>query len=150
MSALSLPFLHGLSGVGPLLLRVMVGVTFLAHGWPKLLGGGSGLTTSIARLGIPAATLVAWLVIVLEVVGGVIFIAGLLTRLVGLLMAFEMIGTTLLVKWPRSGFIAAQGSGCGAELDLALFAGALAVVFIGPGVLAIDQLTVERRRPPAL
>ncbi len=62
-------------------------------------------------------------------------------------MALEMMGTTFLVKLPRSGFIAAQGGGCGAELDLALLAGALAVVFMEPGVLAFDQLAIERKKP---
>lgn len=152
VNALSFPFLHGLRGVGPLLLRVTVGAIFLAHGWPKLSGGVSGFAPSVARLGIPAPTVVAWLVVLLEVVGGVMLIVGLLTRLVGLMAALEMLGTTLFVKAPRSGLIASPGTGCGAELDLALLVGALAVVFMGPGLFAVDQRTIERtiegKQPP--
>ena len=48
-------------GVGELILRLALGIVFLAHGLPKLKNPSemSGLLT---KLGIPAASLLAWLV----------------------------------------------------------------------------------------
>ena len=63
-------------------------------------------------------------------------IIGLGTRIVALLFALEMIGTTLLVRVPL-GLIAEQG--VGAEFDLAMLAGVLAILFLGPGKLAVDN-----------
>jgi putative oxidoreductase len=76
------------------------------------------------------------LITALEIGGGLLLIIGLGTRIVALLFALEMIGTNLLVKMDL-GLIAQQGAG--AELDLAMLAGALAILFLGPGNLAVDN-----------
>lgn len=76
------------------------------------------------------------LITALEIGGGLLLIIGLGTRIVALLFALEMIGTTLLVKVDMG--LIAQG-GAGAELDLAMLAGSLAILFLGPGKLAVDN-----------
>jgi putative oxidoreductase len=84
-------------------------------------------------------------VALLELVGGIMLVVGLLTRVVALLLALEMIGTTLLVKIDV-GLIAPMGGGAGAEIDVALWAGMVALVILGPGILALDRLIgIERR-----
>lgn len=128
-------FLDRFRGLAPLVLRVALGVIFIGHGWMKI-GGGIGRTVqTMGRLGLPAPAVVAWAVALLELVGGALLILGLLTRLLGLLFALLMVGTTLLVKFDRA--LIAPG---GAELDLALLAGAIGVMLLGPGLLAIDLL----------
>jgi putative oxidoreductase len=130
-------FLTRYRQVAPLILRVTLGVIFIAHGWMKLSGDMGRFAQSVARLGVPAPTLVGWAVALLEVVGGGFLIVGLLTRLLGSFFALMMVCTTLLIKLDR-GLISPQGSG--AELDLALLAGALALLLLGPGTLALDAL----------
>ena len=72
-------------------------------------------------------------------------VAGLLTRVVALLLAIQMVFTTALVKLDV-GLIGPMGGGAGAEIDLALWSGMVALVLLGPGLLAIDRLIgIERR-----
>jgi putative oxidoreductase len=73
-------------------------------------------------------------------------VAGLLTRIVALLLALEMIGTTWLVKLDV-GLIAGMGGGAGAEIDIALWSGMVLLVFAGPGLLALDRLIGIERTP---
>jgi hypothetical protein len=47
----------------------------------------------------------------------------------------------------NTGFIAPQGSGAGAELDLALIAGLLVILFAGPGKLSLDYALGLDRDP---
>lgn len=124
-------------------VRGLPGVIFLYHGYQKLDRGVDAFTPFVDSLGVPAPTIVAWLVSLLELVGGAALIVGLFSRLVGLLFVVEMIFTTALVK-SDIGLIARGGAG--AELDLALLAGALAVAVIGPGAFSADRvLRIEGR-----
>jgi putative oxidoreductase len=125
-------------------LRVLASVTFLLHGLPKLQGF-AGFTGFVGSLGFPAPMVIAALVTALEVLGGLLLLAGLGTRWVALLLALEMIVTTLLVKLPNFGFIAPPGApNAGAELDLLLLAAALVLLALGPGQLAIDRNVLKR------
>jgi putative oxidoreductase len=124
-------------------LRVLVGITFLLHGLPKLQGL-AGFTGFLTSLGVPAPGVFAFLVMALEVGGGLLLILGLGTRWVSLLFAIQMLVTTLLVKLPNAGFIAPQGGGSGAELDLLLFAAALILLTQGSGLLSIERNVLKR------
>lgn len=64
-------------------------------------------------------------------------IAGVLTRLVTVPLIVTMVGAIALVK-VDVGFIVADAAG--AELDVALLAGLLGLLFIGPGRLSVDGL----------
>lgn len=123
-------------------LRVVVGLTMLLHGLPKL-GGFGGFTGFVGQLGFPAPQLFAALVVVAEL-GGALLLVGLATRWAALLIALEMVVTTLRVKLPHAGFIAPPNAGAGAELDLLIFAGALVLVGLGPGALALDRVLRPR------
>ncbi|MDR7555433.1 MAG: DoxX family protein [Armatimonadota bacterium] len=127
------------------LLRVIVGLTFLLHGLPKWgnLGGVAGF---FGNVGIPAPSLMAPWVAFLETVGGLALIVGVATRYAGVLLAIEMVVTTVVVKWPRVGFIAPlDRPGVGAELDLLLLAGALVVATLGPGRLSVEGDLLKRQ-----
>jgi putative oxidoreductase len=125
-------------------LRVLVGITFLLNGLPKL-GNLNGFTGFVASLGFPVPGFFAAVVVALEVVGGLLLIAGLATRWVSLLFAIEMLVTTLLVKLPRLGFIAPQGQpGVGAELDLLLMVCALLLLTHGSGPLSVERNVLKR------
>jgi len=126
------------------IMRVLVGITFLLMGLPKL-GNPGGFTGFLTSLGIPLPGFFALIVIALEVGGGLLLIAGLATRWVSLLYIIEMTVTTLLVKLPRIGFIAPQGQpGVGAELDLLLLACALVLLTHGSGALSVERNILKR------
>jgi uncharacterized membrane protein YphA (DoxX/SURF4 family) len=75
---------------GLLVLRLVVGVTFLVHGLDKL-GDLSGTEQFFASLNIPAADLMAPFVALTETAGGLLLIAGLATPLVGAALAVDML-----------------------------------------------------------
>ena len=122
---------------GIALLRVVVGFAFFMHGQQKLFQMGvGGVGGFFASLGIPAPELAAVVVSIVETVGGLALILGVLTRLVGVLLAADMLVAMLVVHRPN-GFYAGDG---GVELVLVLGAAALALAITGPGALAVDRL----------
>jgi putative oxidoreductase len=142
MHPLSIPATRRLAPVVPVVLRLAVGSVMAVHGWQKLTEMGPAMfgETMVADLGLPAPVALGWAVTLIELVGGVLLVAGLLTRVSGLLLALVLAGTTILVKVDL-GLIAPMGSMLpGAELDLALLAGALAVLVLGPGRPSLDHL----------
>src|SRR5262245_39159322 len=91
-----------------LVIRVVLGIIFFAHGAQKVLGwfGGYGLkgtTQSLSSLGIPLP--VAYLVCFFEFLGGIGLIAGLLTRLAALAIVVVMIGAIAKVHWQNGFFL---------------------------------------------
>ena len=143
MRALSLPPLHRLAGLAPLALRLGVGLVFIVHGWQKLTGGPAspdGFAGMLTGLGVPAPGLFAWLVTAAELGGGILILVGLLTRLATLPLIANLIGAIVLVKTDL-GIVAPMGAPLpGAEVDIALIAGMVALLLLGP------RPPVRRRR----
>ena len=141
MRMLSFPFLASLDFFAPLALRLGLGVVFVAYGYSKLTGGpAEGFGGMLTGLGVGAPELVAWLVTIAELVGGLMLLAGLATRLVALPLIATMIGAIVLVK-ADLGIIAPSGAPMpGAALDIALLAGLVALLFMGPGRLSLDHV----------
>lgn len=123
--------------LGSLFLRVGVGVVFAWHGWQKFDGGVENFAKYLGSLNVPAPEIVAWLQVIAEGVGGLLLIVGLFTRYVTLPLIAIMIGAILMVK-VDVGFI--MQNRAGAELDVALLAGLLGLLFIGPGRLSLDAM----------
>ncbi len=129
---------EGWAAVGMLLLRLAVGIVLFAHGWQKLfVMGVPGVTGFFGAIGIPAPGLMAWVVTLVELLGGAALILGLFTRYVAPLVAIVMLVAILTVK-KSVGLIGAEGTGY--ELDLLILGGALALMFAGPGIYALDRL----------
>lgn len=137
MRTLSLSPLARLAGLAPLAVRIIVGIIMFAHGLQKLQGGPSGFGQGLAGMDVPAPELMAYVVTFVELVGGALLIVGLLSRLAALLLTIDLVVAILLVKL-NVGLIAPQGSGAGAELDLALIAGFLVILLAGPGRFSLD------------
>lgn len=134
--------MSGLSGsrdLGLLISRVVVGTIMLVHGWQKAFEfGPDGFATNVlAGLGVPAPGIAAYIVIAVELVGGAFLILGILSRLSALLLTVNLIVAILLVK-VGVGFLSPAGGPPGAELDLALIAGFVTVLFSGPGRFSVD------------
>ena len=122
-----------LQGAGLLVLRVVVGVTFLLHGLDKL-GDLSSAEQLFASLDIPAPGVAAPFVAVTETVGGVLLIAGLATPLVGAALAIDML-VALLTAHLGHGFFANDG---GIELVLLLGGASLGIGLAGAGRFSLD------------
>ena len=130
-----------LQSAGLLVIRVVLGVVFLAHGTEKL-GDLQGTEQFFASLDIPAPALMAPLATFTEVIGGGLLIVGLLTPLVGVALAINMLVAGITVH-AGSGFFVADG---GYELVLVLGAAALGIAAAGPGRLSLDaQLRLGER-----
>jgi uncharacterized membrane protein YphA (DoxX/SURF4 family) len=135
MKALGSSPLGRTADLGPLFIRLGVGLIFAWHGWVKLDNGVSNLAGLLASLNVPYPEVVAWLQVIAEGVGGLLLIVGLLTRLVTLPLIAIMVGAIMLVK-AELGFIGVDIPGY--EYDIALIAGLLGLLFIGPGRLSLD------------
>ncbi|MDR5684417.1 MAG: DoxX family protein [Armatimonadota bacterium] len=127
---------------GLLILRVALGVIFIVHGWPKLnpnspIKGIAGFAGFLQQLGVPAPRLFAWVVALLEAVGGVLLILGPLTRLISVGLAIDMLVAIILVKRGMAKAPFADPKGAGWEFEFALLAASLALVFTGPGAIAL-------------
>jgi len=121
------------------ILRIVIGFTFLMHGWQKLfIVGFSSLPGMFGQMGAPLPELTGPLVGVLELVGGAAVLVGLGTRWVAALLAVDMLGAILLVHLP-AGFFPPMG----VELPLVLLAGAVTLLLAGPGAFAVDRLVAH-------
>jgi putative oxidoreductase len=125
---------------GLLLLRVVVGLLFAAHGSQKafrMFGGPGmgGVTGFMASLGFRAPQLWAWQLMLAELLGGLALAVGLLTPLACLALTIDMIVAIALVKWPNGFF--SQNNGY--EFELTLLAVVVALVATGPGRFSLDR-----------
>ncbi len=116
-----------------LLLRVALGVMFLAHGLylKVFVFGVPGTVQFFESLGYPA--LFAYAVIGGETIAGLLLIAGVYARWVALGTLPILIGA-LLVHLPNGWLFSAQGGGW--EFPLFLIVGAVAQGLLGNGALA--------------
>ena len=126
-----------------LLVRIVLGTIFLAHGAQKIWTWGLGATSeAFAGMGVPVPELAAPVVAILELAGGAALILGLLTPWAALLLAIDMLVAAVLVHAPHGVFVDAGGW----ELVGALGAGALALVAVGAGRISLDHALLGRRR----
>lgn len=134
-------------------MRVALGGIILVHGLGKLLdigpaatGGVSGFAGFLASLGVPFPELMAWVVTLVETVGALMIIMGLLTRYAAVLVAIDMAAAMWLVHIPV-GFAPNDG---GLAYPLALSLIAIGLVLSGPGRLALDHAIFGREMFPGM
>jgi putative oxidoreductase len=137
-----------------LLLRIVVGVSFIAHGLPKLAHPMSWDGAHGPLPGVPG-----WLqliVAVAETFGGWCIIFGFLTPLFAFLQVCDMLVVVFAVEIIGRGLPFAGPGGRSYEVEAHLLAGALAILLCGPGSFSIDGVLARignrRRRlaPPRI
>jgi putative oxidoreductase len=116
-----------------LVLRLVIGVIMIAHGYSKVFGGFSHVHDMVQHIGFPGWT--AYLVAGTEFLGGILIIAGLLTRFVAVAMLIDMLVAIWKVHWHNG----LKGPG-GYEFPLTLAAIAFALIFLGGGPIALDSI----------
>ena len=125
------------TGVGLLVLRAVLGIVMIVHGWQKFFVDGiSGTEGFFTQVGVPLAGLSAVGVATVELVGGFLMVLGLGTRIVGALYAVCMIGAIAFVH-ASAGFLASAG---GYEFVLLLAAASAAIALTGAGRYGLDAL----------
>ena len=129
--------------VALLLARLVLGVVLVAHGWQKLVTNGIAATIEgFGGMGVPAAPVSAVFATAVELLGGVLLVAGAATALVGVLVALEMLGAALLVHIGEGVFVKNGGW----ELVGVIGAAALALAAVGAGRFSLDHAVSVRRR----
>ena len=123
--------------MAPLVLRVVLGGLFVWHGIDKFDAGIDMVEQMFTMWGVPAPGPAAVLTAIIEIVAGAMLVFGAATRAAATLLGIVMIGAIVYVK-ADLGIISSEPMP-GADLDLALLAGLVALVFLGPGPLSVDD-----------
>jgi putative oxidoreductase len=133
--------------IAPLMLRIPLGLIFMAHGSQKLLGlfGGQGLTRTFntfeEKMGIPP--IFTLLAIIAEFGGGFGILTGFLTRLSAAGISAVMLVAIYKIHWAHGFFLninCVAGHGHGIEYNVALLGMALYLMFAGGGRWCLDRL----------
>jgi putative oxidoreductase len=129
----------------PALGRILLALIFVQAGISKL-GTVASTTANMASHGIPYANILVWGAIALELVGGLMLMAGLLTRLLGFLFFLYVLTLGLVFHryWEMTG-AAERTQHAYFFQHLAIMGGMLYVMAFGAGPYSIDALI--RRRP---
>lgn len=130
--------------LGLAIVRIVTGIVFTAHGAQKLFVYGlDGVAGAFAKMGVPMPGLLGPFVALVEFLGGIALIIGLLSRIAAAGLAFDMLVAILLVHLSAGFFLPA-----GYEFALMLFASSLAIALAGPGSLSADAAIASRRSGP--
>jgi putative oxidoreductase len=130
---------------GLAILRVVLGIVMIVHGWSKLSGGVGNVAGSFGgNLGIPAPGLMAWVVTIVELVGGILLVVGFLSQIAGILIALDMLGAILFAFLLRGAPFIENGA-ITWEKEAVFAAAALCIALAGPGAWSVDDVVAENR-----
>ncbi|MHC0037789.1 DoxX family protein [Pseudoneobacillus sp. C159] len=118
------------------ILRVFLGATFLIHGLAKFQGGIENTVGFFENLGLPGFT--AYLVALIELIGGIAIVLGIGTRIISILFAIVLAVAIIKVKL-AIGFLG-NGQMAGYELDLALLVISIYLAATNKSILALDNV----------
>jgi len=143
-----------------LLIRLMVGGVFLSEGIQKFLYPASLGSGRFERIGIPSPELMGPFVGGVEIIGGILILLGLLTRLAVIPLIFAMCVAMITIKLPillgygfggfalrdleRYGFFSMMHE---SRNDLCMIIGSLFLLIVGAGRLSIDAAAASRDTP---
>ena len=128
------------AGYGITLLRVITGLTFMAHGSQKLFGwfggyGLAGVAQWMESIGITPGYLMAALAGSAEFFGGLALVVGLLVRPAAVSLLVAMLVAIVSVHWANGFFITESG------FEYAMILGLISAVILieGAGKLSLDR-----------
>ncbi|HEX4723013.1 MAG TPA: DoxX family protein [Pseudonocardiaceae bacterium] len=137
---------HGGADLGLLVLRLVLGGTFVANGLQQLFGlfhgvGRAGFQDFLTAAGYQHVSILVWVAGGSELLAGALVVLGLFTPL-GAAGMLGLLANMIVLQWPV-GFFGAGGF----EFAFVLSAGAFALLFAGPGRVSLDRPTPWYRRP---
>jgi putative oxidoreductase len=123
--------------VALLLMRVVIGVTMMAHGYNHWRGGGkiAGTGRWFSGLGLRYGVLQAWMSVVTELGAGLLLVAGLFTPLACAAVISVMLVAGLLAHRKNGFFVFRDGY----EYVLMIAVVCLALATLGPGRFSLDN-----------
>ncbi|WP_274364734.1 DoxX family protein [Paenibacillus thermotolerans] len=128
---------------GAAVLRVVLGITFLIHGVAKFQGGIENTAGFFESLGFPGFA--AYIIALIELIGGIAMLLGIGTRIVAVLFALIMAVAIVKVKLLAVGFLG-NGQMAGYELDLALLAISVFLALNNRSRWALDNVLLRSKR----
>jgi putative oxidoreductase len=124
--------------VGLLALRLVVGMAFILHGWPKI-------QNPLHWMGDKVSPILQLCSALAEFGGGVALILGFLTPIAAAALAINMAFALLLVSFPQHQPFVGTAPGGSFELPLAYFAVMIALLATGAGAYSLDAMVFGRR-----
>ena len=128
--------------LGLFALRLALGAIYFLHGWMKLFGGQESFVREMLRLaGWSLPDTLLWFVAVIELLGGLALLLGILARPAAVLLAFEMVVAVALFHFRQGFFIVAVPNvplAYGFEYHVALVGGLICTALAGPGGWALQ------------
>jgi putative oxidoreductase len=128
--------LNSLQPLGLVVLRLVLGLIFFSHGYPKLASSGAEMQSFFVQHGLPGYFV--YISGVLEVFGALLLVLGLFTRGAALLLAVEM-GVAIWKVHSMGSYLAVHNY----EFPLEMLAGSFALATVGAGRLSLDHLLFE-------
>jgi putative oxidoreductase len=129
--------------VGPLIMRLVVGYTFMLTGWGKL-NNLPQMIQNFTDWGIPFPRILTPFVSGVECFGGAMLILGLFTRIPAAMLAVVMVVAVKSAKW---GDVDSLETLLGFE-EATYFAAFLWLAIAGPGAASLDRLLVNAAGHP--
>jgi|KBSMisStandDraft_5_1062788.scaffolds.fasta_scaffold19214_9 putative oxidoreductase len=148
-----MPELKDFARTAPLPLRLIVGYGFFAHGLAKLERGPEHFVSIVHAIGVPFPGVMAWLTIWVEIVCGLMMLAGAFVPLIaGPMLAVLVVAlATVHVQFGFTSIklldVTASGPRFGPpgmETDLLYIAALSTLVLGGPGPFAFDNWLASR------
>ena len=135
-------------------LRLIVGLGFFEHGYAKLARGPDSFIAILHAIGMPLAHLLGWATVVVELMGGLLILAGAFVPIAAVPMIVVLLVAIFTVHLPN-GFssiklLSYDAAGAhfgqpGYETDLLYVAGLLALCAGGTGPFSLDRWLKKRR-----
>lgn len=141
-----------------LLLRVVIGYGFMAHGWAKLSRGPAGFEKLLVFIGAPFPHISSWIVPLIELLGGFALLLGLFVSITAIPLILTMLVAMFTIQI-NYGFSSVKTIGLtpqgplfgppGYEINLVYIAGLISLIFSGAGIFSVDAFISKRRSAQA-
>jgi putative oxidoreductase len=139
-----------------LILRLIMGVGFIAHGWAKISRGTAGFGKLLAWIGVPFPQATAAVTSYVELIGGIVLILGIWTRFAVIPLAITMIVAMFTINI-HYGFSSIKTIGLtpegpvfgppGYEINLLYIGGLLVLLLLGSGKWSVGHFIRSYKNP---